>query len=434
MPPNLPTLPTETISSITSHLEFANICSLRQACRKLDHKILEDFDKRYFAIISTDLTYKSLARLNAIASIGRPAQRVTTIHIRERERLGCGLLWDRDTSDGLESTSFGVETLQKILVDKLVNCKSIHIKSYGEIHRLSPYQQAKTLYLAPSDIVGMIMYIIANGGLAIKSFSITTKSGDPQAGRMNTQRLQTSLCETERFLAAWTTIEELDLSFAMTPDQYSWALGLIWNATNLRKLALSFDYCPPVGTLERFGRNLMYAKLQYLVLDSAVTTSGAIWDLLYSQRDSIETLSVQRTKVVGQGSWATIFGRMVGNFPRLRNISMCGLEEWGSSITEESHLVFSKMVDENPEGPSFVALDGDNDIARYNCSVNHLRQSVELAYWEKLAAVVGVQYKGSHSADIDQFLSALVQSAETMGDDQGICSYSSRVVEQASYR
>lgn len=239
MSSNLPTLAVEIVQFVASTLEPTDLFSLRRACRELYRKTLHYFGLTYFTTIKTDLTQ----RLQAISESEHLAQHVEGLHIKSKDgTLGRGFQWHRHHSGHLTAPFVNTDLLRDVFVKKLVKCRSFHLDVYDEVQ-----QREETDFLIPGDAVGIVLSIVAEINLAIRSFSVESESRE--TGRLDTKRLQIPLCRQPQFIAAWAHLEELVLEYGMTCVQYDWALDLISYAPRLRKLSLRFFNEYPIAPI-----------------------------------------------------------------------------------------------------------------------------------------------------------------------------------------
>ena len=183
-----PTLPIEIVQLIASTFEPVDLFSIRLVCRELYRKTLHHFIHTYFATIRTDLTPKSLQRLQNISDTAHLAQHVEVLHIANIDgTLGRGFQWHRHPSGLLAVPLVGADLLRNILVTKLVKCRSFLIDSYDEVQ-----QRDETEFLIPGDAIGIVLSIVAETHLAIRSFTIQSQKGS--TGTLDTKRLQILRC------------------------------------------------------------------------------------------------------------------------------------------------------------------------------------------------------------------------------------------------
>ena len=401
MSSKLPTLAMEIIELISTFVEPADLRSLRLVCRELNNKTLHYFGLASFAIVQTDLSRKSLQRLQNISDFENLAVHVQCLHIKHTDngKLGQGFDWRRHQGDLVANQLDGANLLRDVLVKRLLKCRSFQIDSYDEYQ---PRQETDSLI--PSDAVGLVLSIIAEADLALRSF--TVESSHDGIGRLDTKRLQMALSHTPQFIAAWSHVEELVLNYATTSDQHDWMLHLISSAPRLWKLSLGFE-----GTSSLFMGRLSSShslnRLEDLSLRSARMTVENISTLLFHNRETLHSLSFRRITIKYGGKWATVLENMKGQLPCLKNLLLFWLKEQ----TADQRVIFSKMT-RHPVVPGSEDRRPGDDRLRYD---SHLLESVEepirLRYWGGGRRVVGIEYRGT---GIGNVLTALADTVETV--------------------
>lgn len=399
---SLEILAVEVVEIIANALNPTDILSVRLVCQDLNRKIQHHFSFAYFATVRADLTPKSLQRLQNISESGRLAQDVEGLHIVNVEgAFGRGFQWNRGPSGSLVAPLVGANLLRDILV-KLVKCRSFHVDSYDE------YQERDdTGFLIPGDVVGMVLSIITDTNLAVKSF--TVKSTHSGSGRLETKRLQFPLCRQPQFIAAWAHLEDFILECGVTCDQYDWVLDLVSHAPRLRKLSLGF-HDDSITFMERLASAHLLNQLEDLSLVSAHMTVETISKLLLQHRDTLRAISFKFVTIRDGGSWATIFGLVRGEFPSLQNVSVFWLKEH-KSPGEWSRVTFTKLA-RYPAvpGPERRRL-GDGRLKSNSRFLKPPKHPSSLIYWGRVESAVGVSYQGPA---VDQFLNALAETVEAL--------------------
>lgn len=406
MSSKLPTLAVEIVQLITSTLESTDLLSVRLVCRELNRKSLHHFIVTCFATVRTDLTPKSLQRLQNISESKHLAQHVEALHIKNVDgTLERGFQWLRHPSGQLAASLVGADLLRDILVNKLVKCRSFHIDGYDEVE-----QRDGTDFLIPGDAVGIVLSLVAETNLAIRSFTLESKKGS--AGRLDTKRLQMPLCRRSQFIAAWTHLEELVLDYSMTCDQHDWALDLISYAPRLRKLSLRFFPEYPDSTssfMERLTSAHSFLGLQDFSLESADVTVEIISRFLIQNRDTVRALSFRHVAIENGGAWATVLESMKGNFPRLESLSVFWLKEHRSE--KWPRVIFSGLAEYPAVPGSETRRSSDGRLRSDSRQVKSLEQPINLTYWYLYGGrrVLSASYLGP---GIDNFLNVLAESAE----------------------
>ena len=399
MSSRFPTLAIEIVELIATFLEPADLPSLRFVCRELNRKTLKSFGRANFTTIQTNLSYKSLERIRSISESEHCAIYVRCLHVNASPDgiIGHGFDWPRHSSGCLTEDLKGTALLRGLLSQCLLNCRSFLIDSYDEYE-----PRHDTDRLVPSDVVGLILSIVAEADLAVQSF--TVQSSHHGNGRLDTPRLQMPVSQTPRFVKAWSQIEELALDFAIASDQWNWALDLISSAPKLRKLKLGF-YEADTSSMQRLSSLYEPNRLEELSLRLASVTVDAITSLLLRNRDTLHSLSVQYTTLDGEGTWSKVFENMRSQFPQLQNIVLFWLKEG----TNNDRRFFSELLRYPVISGSEVR--GPTGRLKYDSHrIESMADPVRLRYWGTRSLVAGIEY---HGKEIDQVLSALVDTVET---------------------
>ena len=400
MSSRFPTLAIEVIELIATFVKFADLRSLRLVCRQLNRKTLNCFGRANFATIQTDLSYKSLERIQSISKFEHLAIHVQCLNVTHTPDgiIGQGFDWPRHFSGCLAENLNGTGLLRDILSHRLLNCRSFLIYSYDEYE-----PRYDTDRLVPSDAVGLILSIVAEADLKLRSF--TVQSSHHGNGRLDTPRLRMPLSQTPKFVKAWSQIEELVLDYAITSDQWNWVMHLISSVLRLRKLSLGFHE-GDASFMQRLSSLHELNRLEELRLGSARVTVDAITSLLLQNRDTLHSLSLQHTVLDDEGMWATVLENMKSQFPRLQNLVLF----WLKQGTNHGRVIFSKLL-KYPVVPG-SEVRGPNDRLKYDSRrIEWMEDPIRLRYWGIRQMVVGVEY---HGKGTDHVLSALADTVETI--------------------
>ncbi|KAI4169615.1 MAG: hypothetical protein LQ343_005554 [Gyalolechia ehrenbergii] len=389
----------ELIELISVLLEPADLRSLRLVCREFNRKTLSHFGLANFTILQTDLSRKSLQRLQDISETKYLAVHVHCLRIKHTDdgKLGQGFRWRHYPTSVLADQLDSAHLLRDVLATKLLKCRSVHIDSYDEYQ--PPLEQD---FLIPSDAVGMVLSMVAEADLSLRSF--TVESNHHGNGRLDTQRLQMSLSHTLRFLTAWSHIEELVLDYAITPDQYDWISHLISSSPRLRKLSLGF-HDDSSSLIERLSSSQSLNRLEDLSLRSAHLSVETMSALLLHNRESLHSLSLRHATLENEGKWATVLEGMQGHFPRLENLALFWLKE-----TDIRRVTFSGLSN-HPVVPGSEEHGPGNRVKCDSHRLEGVKEPFRLRYWGGARRAVGIEYRGS---GVNHVLSALAGTAETI--------------------
>ena len=375
----LSTLPIEVVELIVHTLEPNQLFSLRLVCKKLHRKTLHPF-RTYFTTIRTDLSRKSLQKLQAVSGNAQLQQHVQTLLIikSEDDNLGRGFQWHRHPSDHIEAPLPGLEKLQDILVHSLPNCRSFRIRSLGGSDNESDD-------LTPSDAIAIILSIVATTSLPVKSFTV-----DFGRGQVDAKRLQIWQYRLPSFRNGWSHMRELSVEQSLTSENFDWAIDLIVHATGLRKLSLGFEFDYSASFIERLCSSNALHGLASLRLACAHVTSDKLFKLIVRSRCSLRALSFQHVSIESGGDWPTVLGQLRDQLPLLETISVHWLAGYGRE--SGTHVMFPSLSS-NPVVPGSGGR----------------RFTLTGKRWKGERRIFGVDYQGP---GVDKALEILVKAAE----------------------
>ena len=385
MATELPTLAVEVVEVVAGALDPTDLFSLRLACKELNRKTLSYFGRTYLTIVRTDLSRKSLQKLQEISENEQFRNRVETLLVKKWEDdLGRGFWWHRNPAGQVEGRLPGVQMLRDILHGKLVNCRSFHIHSLGGME-----ENYGSEGLMPSDAIGIILAIIAETSLPVKAFRVDFRSRG--TGRVDAKRLQMALYSQPAFRSAWAHLQELCLDFSMMPDTFDWAKDLILHTTSLRKLSLHFEFDHSASFLGGLLSSAhLLQSLEDFRLGCAYITVDTLSSLLLHFRDSLRAVSFRHV-CVNSGTWVTILRELRRSFPLLESISVDWLKEY--SYEERIHIMFPTLSD------NLVVPDSQGR-----------KFTLKYKKWKGAERVWGVSYHGR--AGMNAALEVLAKSAE----------------------
>ncbi|KAL9031923.1 MAG: hypothetical protein Q9180_006763 [Flavoplaca navasiana] len=172
MPLGLDTLPPELLQLIWDRLGAADTSSLRLVSKRIKELSDRHFSTVNFKTLRTNLGQRSLQRLVNIANNTCHANNVKCLHFEDwaNDVLGRDVEWDRLPSGPVTNRSAGAETLQNLLVHKLVNCRSFvvrHADDHTMIDEVRDPVEDKYDYdgLSTGDTTNLLLTIIAETGL-----------------------------------------------------------------------------------------------------------------------------------------------------------------------------------------------------------------------------------------------------------------------------
>jgi len=394
-------LPGELIENICQNLDSASLCFLRLVCKALDDKCFQSWAKQCFTTVRTDFSSDSLERLEAIASTEVVRQQVQTLFIQSTYRgdFGAKLPWFRNEDGHLLNSQPSTHALRIILCQRLPNCRSFYIHGPND-------EANERINITTTEMTTLILNLIAETGLNIRSFSVDLKGDHPSStshgsGWLSGPRLQSSLIRHgERFREGWAYLRSLHLHIDIKSETARWTCDLVQLAPNLKSLSLTFDYAEEEACRKTISLNL--PPLQELCLRSAYLTEKVLLRFLDSSRLSLQALKLRfihlDASLDAGGTWGSVLQGLSEDFAQLKSISLFGIHrirsiiEMPGSSPERSRVFFTPLAQDaripNTQGEHF------------DLTMKKIRQKPR---------VIGVSYQGNHMREA---LTMLEESAD----------------------
>ncbi|KAB8217913.1 hypothetical protein BDV33DRAFT_131863 [Aspergillus novoparasiticus] len=384
-------LPEELVENIVAFLGAGGtgieyLCALRLTCAHLYEKSLHYFGRAVLHTIRTDLGFISLDRLLKLAGDNRLKDHVHHLLIRGvfNSRMGLGFQWKRHNSGQLEvEQSPGARWLREVLLS-FPNCRSftVHL-DYGW------NDSSEHSRLGPSDGITMIMDIIAETGIPVRSFSVYAhpSSSGFAFNDVDPRCLQFDILQDPTFINSWAHVEKLKFHHNFVPGNIGeWVASVIALAPRLKTLEISFDYTPDaqIITTRLVSGPVVLSELRELTLTEA---SEMEWDelltLLRFTCRTLRCLKLERLQLKG-GTWIPLLVQLY-QFPLLEDLTLFWL-----STSQKRVLHFVSL----PESLRDTLQGGKLKLDRKQFR----------AIWK----TVYVAYRGH---DMQVLLNALLQSA-----------------------
>ncbi|KAI4267335.1 MAG: hypothetical protein LQ337_008404 [Flavoplaca oasis] len=415
MPSGLENLPPELLQLIWDRLGAADTSSLRLVSKRIKELSDRHFSVVNFKTVRSNLNQRSLQRLVEIANSIYHANNVKCLYLEDKAGgiLGRNTDWDRLPLGPVTNRSAAAETLQYLLVHKLVNCRSFVIKrshDYTMTDEVGDPIEYEYNYdgLSTGDTTNLLLTIIAETGLKVKSLAIFKwfyKSSNRVGGPICTAKLSLDLFRQPQFRIPWTDLHELILEYEITHGQHDWILNLISCASNLQILSLGFEEESDIF-LKRLACATSEPPLRKLTLASATLSGQLILDLLNNFKGSLVDLRLRYVGLHEDSSWNSILAFLAEKPLQLRRLSLfclvCGSGgAWNGNLIHFPALRKLSKVDSmivtNVHEKHIYRREGQRD--------NVMR----LKYLGCKEAVVGVSYKGS---EMKMALETLAKAAE----------------------
>lgn len=324
-------LPAEIIQLSVDNLDRDDLRSIRLVSRALYNHSLKRFSIAHFTTFRTDLTPRSLQKLQEVSDSPLHAHNVRCLQLCHADGwFGEGYIWDRLPSGHLQPGQLASITLKDLLADKLVNCRSFRfdcpyhatIQGFDGWGRPEPPNRLTT-----SDAVSFIFSIVVEADLAIQSLVMACGNHSRRlcwgSAVLDTDRLPIDLSRRTKFSTACANLRELAFEWDDAVGQQDWILRIISCCPNLQKLSLGFS-CRSKKFLRRFVHDSVGSALVTLRLDSSLHLVPFLKMLLH-RRDTLRSLSLKDTRMKCGNLWSTTFARMSESFLELTKISVLSL-------------------------------------------------------------------------------------------------------------
>ena len=336
MASQLSTFPTEVVEIIAHMLDLPSLCAVRLTCKEMKRKTSHHFGVTYFSTLETDWTLEHLQKLQLVARNELLMHHVRALVIHGHHDIFGKSEYIEEFGErpGRVETrrTDGIQIL-RVLLSKIVNCKSFQIRGIGELEgEFSPK------CLLPSDAIGIIFETVAEHRLPIKSFQICFGSGNVEA-----QRMQIYRCEQSTFLAAWENLEELSLEHGLTEKTVDWARNLVLHTENLKKLSLQLGYVHSSTFIEGLLTSASHLQnIQEFELARMEVSADMLSKLLLRSRPSLRMLSL-RLVFTNSGTWVEVLTKLM-TFPLLDTIVFQCLCQ--SAGTDNVGVTFPALTDD----------------------------------------------------------------------------------------
>ena len=373
-------LPTELVEHVAGNLEREDLLRLRLVCQSINDKTLRLFGQAWFSTQKTDLSYHSLQKLKRVAEHVRFRHCVQELVIKGpiwrilEGEIGTDLPWTRFSSGHLIPSPPTVETLRAILL-QFGNCRSFQVLEYSKLEGAleMPYDGR----LTPSEAIIMILTLITESGLPAKSLLIRN---DERKNSIDPKQPDVIQYQEQGLRDGWAHLQELILEHHIIHERLEWLTELIVSASNLQILEL----CPfPDQEFSKFFERLASAsnlpRIQKLRLWELEVTEECLSGLILRLHDSLHAFSFRYITIINGGTWASVFEKLEGKLPRLKQISV-------EMIGERKRYVTFPSLEDNPVLPN-------TNGQKFDLTYRELH-GYRFGRW-----VSGANYLGSHAND-----------------------------------
>lgn len=319
----LDTLVAEVVEHILGFLDDRlDLFAVRLVCRQLCSKSFQTFATTWFNTINSDLSQRSLCRLEKIAKHEALRSFPYHLHIGAGKQpysdspLGLGNQWIRTDSGCLDTSSIIIANFRNWLANKLVNCRSFEVT---DTCGRCPEQNGTSISLSPADAIQLLF--AATAGLPVRAFRINLHRAP---SILYPSQLSPSTIKPGQFGGAWASnLQDLELVWDLERDDiHEMALEMIVKATNLRRLRLGWHNSDASQHFfHSLGKVAKLPQIRELRLDTLGSiTQATLLGFLSRLQDSLTSLSLSRVHL-SSGSWSTIFRELATILPHLEQIT-----------------------------------------------------------------------------------------------------------------
>ncbi|KAL9106732.1 MAG: hypothetical protein Q9227_008302 [Pyrenula ochraceoflavens] len=357
----LQSLPTEIFDCICTNLYSRDLLRIRLACREINLKTFHEYSLRWFEVLSTDLSAKSLLRLKKISN--RDELRLVVKGIRfcttkeANGRYGTGQQWSRHSSGRLRDVQKipPIILFRETLAKRFINCRTFEVcrgyyepVSEGNDGEYRRYQQSEFQVieendgLSPSDVVEVLLSTLEEAGLKPLAFKL-----DMAPFGIVSERLDMQLYDQERFRKMWSNLEDLTI-FAwwdLHPNQLQFHKLMFYHLPKLRRLALACRF-PRDGD----GYDIDFAtaslpqNLQHFLFAGIIPCGQDFVKFIKPSKRTLLSLRIGFAMVTSKEDFWLDFFRGLMKYPKLQSVNFQSLSWCKSSRRSPKTIDFSAML------------------------------------------------------------------------------------------
>lgn len=323
-------LPVEILAEISKFAKSPELCAFRLACRAMYQSSLHHFVQTFVHTLKTDLSPKSLARIEEAANDAIFCPSVRKLEI-VRNSQGClGPLSPHTASEGTYIQAW------RDVVKRFFNCQTFELRN-------SIYTTAHLGCdgITLDEATGVVLEAIATEHVRMESFSIDIIKNRRRAHEDNDNL--TLFPITNFGIPAFAHLKELSLALPDAErETLDWMASMIQCAKSLRKLAILFSWkCEAAPLLAQISSVGCLPELQELTFSRmSFQSSAALAIFLYSVTGSLRRATFSFVHLEF-GGWRSILRELGGGAYQLDSLVL------HSVIEQDKFLSFQKI----PEYP-----------------------------------------------------------------------------------
>lgn len=324
-------LPVEILADIAKFTKSPELCALRLTCRAIYQSTFHHFVQTFVHTLKTDLSPKSLARVEEAAKDVIFCPYVRKLEI-VRNSQGClGPLSPHTTSEGTAIQAW------RDVVKRFSNCQSFKLRNsiYTTAH-------AGCDGITLDEATGVVLEAIATEHIRMESFSIDIiKNRRRRAHEHNDSLTQFPIVNFG--IPAFAHLKELSLALPDAErDTLHWMASMIQCAKSLRKLAILFSWkCEAAPLLAQISSVGCLPELQELTFSRmSFQSSAALGIFLYSITGSLRRATFSFVEL-DFGGWRSILRELGGGAYQLDSLVL-------HSVLEENKFLSFRKIPEYP--------------------------------------------------------------------------------------
>ena len=356
-------LPTEVTELIASSVEPTDLLSLRLSSKALKTKSLRAFTKAWFTSLETDLSARSVKRLESISKDSSLSPVVRTLILKstvprqvkfdQDDQLIIEKTWLRLVSGRLRNVRDHPHmiSLRRILSERFLNCRSFcivrgkgpHMRDFREEYFDDLFEE----YLDTDDMIEILFSIIIDTHLRPLSFRVSWGDAFLQ------KQPEWELYAGESFWTFWTSLEVLHVNTYQTGAvSTNLEMFLSHKFPALQSLSLALDFEKELldrGLLDKYAlSDFLPIQLQDLTVSEFWVSQTTLNKLILGSRHTLKSVVLRQLALGGNVSdfaWHSIVADLRDKVPNLESVELDDLSgfnggDYDLELAFHKHMYF----------------------------------------------------------------------------------------------
>ena len=314
-------VPTEVAQAWIQYLEPADLCAYRLTCRQAEFLSIDFFASEFFTIWKTSLMGADIEKLKQASNRAGLREHIKQLHIEDdcerNEKCkhyarDAGNLWPRNDAQMVVTSAIGVDRLRAMLKEGWLRPETILIRDIRRENEKAGVEAAAALARDVCD----------GADLAITAVSIVKKLRSSVEAHIHLSP------EHQGQNMASELLHCADLPVMPNVTSY-WLNQVLTRPSVLTHLSLTFDGRQSFYELDSlpFTGTFIQPRLERLALHNARVSIDTTLALVARSKDSLTDLSLKSVTICKGGTWRELLTRFGSDYPRLRSIHLCTLQE-----------------------------------------------------------------------------------------------------------